>query len=1046
MVDPMDTTPAQLDQAFNEATKPAPEALAHPVAVATPQAPIAQAGPVNVITPDGQLVSIPGEQMSEALKGGYRMATPDEVGHYAKEQKFGTIGQQVATGLEGAASAATFGLSTGLERAAGVPAEDINARREINPNVHAIGEMGGLAASMFTGQGEGALLEHAGSAAAKALIPGARGAFEAGEALNAAKVAGEGVEAAAEAAKLARLATPTLDRIGSAAVKGIVENGMFQSGDEVSKMLASDPNQTVATAAADVGLSGLIGGAFGGAMGGAGKLWDSTVGPKLEGALKELSGKVGGIEGMTPDPLKRALDESGLEVAPEIRSVLSGDTRLQEMSRILENSDTATGMKHQEQIQNFFGQADAAMTDALGRPIDKVSDDISHFEHGKRLGQTLSDEVKERVSPLSEQYEKWKESFKDVGIDASRDERLPELATQRDRAVRELGKAQRELNAAMKGSSPDKAVEVEARIGEIQERLKALQAESKAPGTTDKIQDQLAKLIEREGWYTDPSGRIMSELSAVQRNLGNIKNLNDLSNLIKTTGERFNKDFTDKQLSRAGQLIKGVMRDAEGELIETHLANKDPLALEKYSAVRQGWAKEAQLVDQLEDRLHLKASTSGYAKALKEAANTDGEALIRKLSGTKDADLLKVLQENFPKTAKALQEYHVDSLLSTAARKAKAGESISAGALVKGMQNMSPELRNFAISPKAQAKIAAVDKLLDQFKMRPQNFSQSGRFATKLMENLPGSAAAMATMFMSHNPAVAGVVAGLTKYLGRDVPDAARLAVLKFMGASREVSGGGFKAAVDAIQATINGERLLTTGVKNIFTAGRDVLPQSYLPKETDRKRLDAFLLKAQQNPEMLAKMDDHLGHYMPGEQQAAAQTTMRAVTFLNSQRPASPAGGPLDTKLPPSPDQQAKFNRVLDLANAPLSVLNGVKSGRITPDEVIALHQLYPDLYQRMASKLMDQVQNTMAKGGNVPYATRMGLSLFLGQPMDSTMTPQAILSNQPTAPQNAPQEANGGGQGRAPAASSMKGLSKLPSAYMTAGQARTQEKGLGK
>ncbi len=651
MVDPMDMNQGQLDSAFNQAfAKPEPETLAQTAAPA-PQAPTAQpSGPVNVRTPEGELVSIPGESLQDAIKSGYRLATPDEIHSYEREQKYGSLGQQAATAAEGAAGAATFGLSTGLERLAGVPAEDIQARREVNPGSHMLGQAGGLLAGALTGSGEASLLESAGTAASKALVPGARATIEAGQALEAAKAAGQGVEAAAEAAKAARIAMPTLDRIGSAAVKGVVENGLFQSGDEVSKMLSSDPSQTIGTAMADVGMAGLIGGAFGGAAGATGKLWDSTVGPKLDAALKGISSKAGGIEGITPDPIKKAIEESGLTATPEIRAVLSGDTHLQELSRTLENSDTNIGMKHQDAIINFHNQADAGMADALGKKVNDISDDISMYERGKRLGNTLAEEASERISPLSKKYDEWREAFKDIPLDQSKAERMPKLEAQRDAAVKELGSLQRKLNKALASNSPESAVEIGGRIGEIQQNIKQLSSEAKAPGTVDRIQDDISKLIQREGWYMDPKSEIMNGVKAIQENLGNVQNLNDLSHLITQTGNRFT-DFTNPGMTRVGGLLKDALRDGESMLIEQHLGARNPLALEEYAATRNAWREQAKIVEQLQDRLHLPVkSTSGFAKALREAAQTDGEA-GRRLRSSKYTSIFRSnsrrLRKNF---------------------------------------------------------------------------------------------------------------------------------------------------------------------------------------------------------------------------------------------------------------------------------------------------------------------------------------------------------------------------------------------------------------
>lgn len=927
-----------------------------------------------------------------------------------KEEKYGTIGQQVATAAEGAASAATFGLSTGVERALGVPAEDIRSRAETNPGAHMVGEVAGLVGTTILGTGAGAALEAAGAGAAKAI--------------------GLGAPATA------------LSKIGSAATKAAVENGLFQAGDEVSKMLASDPNQTISTAAANVGLAGLLGGAIGGGLGTVSPLWSATAGPKVETFLKRLSDKAGGIEGVMPDALKKAIDDSGIEMAPEIKAALSGDAELMSMAKTLEQSDTtAAGKSYQESLKAFNESKDNALAGAFGRKLDDISGDVSKYEAGKGVGETLSKEFSERVGPLSERYQKFNERFKSVELDPTVGERAGIFEKERIKAINDLGKAQRELTRALKESSPESAIEAQGKLQDVQSRLKAIETEMKTPGTTDKISQDIQNLVQKEGWYASPSSDIMREVQRIQAELPNLKTLNDLTNYIKAVGDNMQSDFTKGQLVRAGGMIKGILRDAESSLIERAVGEESPMLLTEYQLTRQAWRKAAELHDDLNSRLHIKGSTSGYAKALKEAATGDGETILRRLSGKNDADLLRLLQDHFPKTAEALKAAHINELLGTAVDKAKPGSKINATHLINSINKMEPELRNFVVPAQTQGKVAAVERLTDQLKLLPHNFSNTARTVDRLLEWVPASGAAMVGMVLGHNPILAGGMGILAKYLGKDVPDAMRLGLLKFMGEAKPVNGTAFKAMVDTIHAVAKGEKAMNSGIKSVFKAGRQVMPQAVLPKESDRKKLDKFLKQAQLDPTILTKVGGDMGHYMPSGSGAAAQIAANAVNYLNARRPNETPASPLDSKAPVSPEAQAKFNRLLDIANTPLSVLNGVKSGRLTPEEVGAVKNLFPGLYERLTMKLMDEMNTHISKGEAVPYATRIGLSMFLGQPLDSTMTPTAIMMNQPQpAPQPNP------APGKPPSASSMKGLSKLPTSYMTPGQARAQEKSMGK
>lgn len=166
--------------------------------------------------------------------------------------KYSSTGQQVAAGLEGAAQGVLGPLAPIAEMAVGIPKKDIAAREKANPWVHGLSETAGLAGSMFVGTGEAAL-------AAKA------------------------AEATAKIAELGK--------VGSAAIKGIINTGLIKGSDEVSKWLLGegDPEHPIAAGLMNTGAAALIGGSLGGAGALASKgletLADTKVANKLYGYL-----------------------------------------------------------------------------------------------------------------------------------------------------------------------------------------------------------------------------------------------------------------------------------------------------------------------------------------------------------------------------------------------------------------------------------------------------------------------------------------------------------------------------------------------------------------------------------------------------------------------------------------------------------------------------------------------------------------------------------------------------------------------------------------
>jgi hypothetical protein len=238
---------------------------------------------------------------------------------------------------------------------------------------------------------------------------------------------------------------------------------------------------------------------------------------------------------------------------------------------------------------------------------------------------------------------------------------------------------------------------------------------------------------------------------------------------------------------------------------------------------------------------------------------------------------------------------------------------------------------------------------------------------------------------------------------------------------------------VDYLQHLIRGESLLTRAAKNVFKPGAMVLASSQMPSDKDRKKLDSSLQDIQYNPNSLFAVGGKSGHYLPEHGVVLGQVAANAANYLNSQRPSENRQSPLDSAAPVTAAQKAAYIRTLDIAQQPLLVLSRIKDGTITPGDVKTLTTLYPKLYTRLAEKVNNEMTEALSKGASVPYKTRIGLSMFLARPLDSTMTPTSILAAQPAPQQAQPQQAP-------QKASKTRGsaIDKLSKGAMTSSQSR--------
>ncbi len=181
-----------------------------------------------------------------------------------------------------------------------------------------------------------------------------------------------------------------------------------------------------------------------------------------------------------------------------------------------------------------------------------------------------------------------------------------------------------------------------------------------------------------------------------------------------------------------------------------------------------------------------------------------------------------------------------------------------------------------------------------------------------------------------------------------------------------------------------------------------------------------------------ISKTPGKIGDAMPEHAAGISAVTNGAIQYLNAQRPTNPQQYPFDAKLPTTQAQDSGYRRTLAVANQPLLVLKHIQNGTVLQQDVATVKTIYPQLYDKMSQQLMQNIADKQAKGEVTPYRLRQSVSLFLDQPMDSTMTPASIMAAQPK-PAQPPPQAPGGGKGPKKSTNS---LSKGPKSYMTPNQ----------
>lgn len=242
-----------------------------------------------------------------------------------------------------------------------------------------------------------------------------------------------------------------------------------------------------------------------------------------------------------------------------------------------------------------------------------------------------------------------------------------------------------------------------------------------------------------------------------------------------------------------------------------------------------------------------------------------------------------------------------------------------------------------------------------------------------------------------------------------------------------------FQQAMNFGQSVIKGDKLLSNSAKAIFQGG-ELIPKHLMPTTEKIEQLNDRVKELSANQNEMFKVGGDLGHYLPNHASALSETAMNAVNMINKFRPQNTKKLPLDADHPPSPMQKQAFNRALTVAQQPLMVMKHIKDGTLLPQDVEAVKTLYPKFYEKMSQQLVDEMTNHLADKKIVPYKLRQSMSLFLGQPLDSNLTPANIMAAQAVFMKQkmpAPPGAPGAGSKH-----STKGMSDIANQYRTRDQ----------
>jgi len=209
--------------------------------------------------------------------------------------------------------------------------------------------------------------------------------------------------------------------------------------------------------------------------------------------------------------------------------------------------------------------------------------------------------------------------------------------------------------------------------------------------------------------------------------------------------------------------------------------------------------------------------------------------------------------------------------------------------------------------------------------------------------------------------------------------------------------------------------------------------PLSYKDGQKPKNKQEAFtnirakVKDLQTDPE---KFETNLAKSLFSVSRAAPETaaymknqSVQALNFLAEKLPkdTNELLGPkfMQKEFRPSSMELAKFDRYVQIVENPLSALEELEAGTLTREHVEALEKVYPSLYVRMRTSIMDELRNEPS----MPYDKKIQLGILMDLETDVSLVPANVLALQSNfAPQEQQQSAASGAVN-----STQSGVSKL-------------------
>lgn len=279
----------------------------------------------------------------------------------------------------------------------------------------------------------------------------------------------------------------------------------------------------------------------------------------------------------------------------------------------------------------------------------------------------------------------------------------------------------------------------------------------------------------------------------------------------------------------------------------------------------------------------------------------------------------------------------------------------------------------------------------------PEVAPKLGPYAAALAQEArisPERALAMHIASAQLDPSYAATaqLAGLTPELPDEHP--AAMARARTLADAQAVSRAHDDAVRKGVERVVRGEGSGAAGVGHTQDFG--AMRMRRAPGDGFDKRV-AEIRELATNPEALiervAGNMSAVGQTAPALMGAMTATAARAVAYLAQQAEVPPKAGPLAPEWEAPEADKFAFMQRLEVIQEPMSVLDSAAAGMLTEEQIEALHAVYPKLARQIADTALERM---VSGKGDIPYQSKLMLSLLSGVDPDGTLSAEAIAANQ--------------------------------------------------